>query len=84
MSIETVTAETYLVIVPNISNNGVWVYGARIDRLRSGKPALAQGEIAVRIKLRFDKQSLRDAIPVVEADVNSFVSAPTPALEVSS
>lgn len=84
MSDNKITAETYLVIVPEIvqwGSNKPWVRSARVDRLRTGKPSLARGEIAVRVKLHFDEQAMIDAIPVVEADVRGFLTAPEPTLE---
>lgn len=78
-----VTADFYAVIVPDIRRYGkeTYVYGVRVDRVRSGKPKLNKGEIPVRVKLHFDKQALVDSIPVVEANVGGF-SVYQPQLEV--
>lgn len=78
---DKVTAETYLVLVPDIKTYGTttYVYGIRVDRSRNTKPRLNRGEIAVRIKLNFDKRQLIDAIPIVEADVTAFAT-PSPEL----
>jgi len=80
---DRVAAETYLVLVPDI-----WTYagstrvrGIRVDRIRSGKPALNRGEIAVHLKLNFEKADLIDAIPVVEIEVKTF-KAGDPLIEV--
>ena len=80
---DKVTADFYAVLVPDIWSWGgePRVRGIRCDRIRASKPALKKGEIAVRVKLNFDKRSLVDAIPVTEADVFAF-STPEPALEV--
>lgn len=71
---DKVSAEAYLVLVPDI--RGKYVYGIRVDRVRSNKPSLNSGEIAVKIKLNFNKQALIDSIPVLDLDVSSFITAP--------
>ena len=69
-----VVAETYLVLVPDFWEwyGETRVRGIRVDRVRAQKPALKKGEIAIRLKLNFDKKQLIDAIPVVSVDVNDF------------
>lgn len=76
-----VTAETYAVLVPDIRGSGEYRYvsGLRVDRIRSNKPALARGEVVVKLRLHFDEASLLDSIPVVEMDVTGFsVAQPEP------
>lgn len=75
---EKVSAETYLVLVPDIANwtGTSYVRGIRVDRIRSAKPALKSGEIAVKVRLNFEKASLIDNIPTVSLDVNTFITAP--------
>lgn len=72
-----VTAEGYLVLVPEANERYVW--GIRIARYRRSRPALAAGEIAVKVRLHFQKQALLDAVPSIELDVQSFLSPSTPA-----
>lgn len=81
-----VTAEAYLVLDPDIRPtwNGVGhnVYGIRVSRLRSHKPALARGEVAIKLRLTFLKAALLDAIPVVDVEVGGFsVGVEAPAIE---
>jgi hypothetical protein len=74
-----VSAETYLVLVPDIQKWGgeAYVYGIRVDRIRASKPALKPGEIAVKLRLNFEKSQLIDSIPVIDLNVSSF-STPLP------
>ena len=80
---DKVTADTHLILVPDIYNwaGETRVRGIRVDRIRSGKPSLKRGEIAVHLKLNFNKSDLIDAIPVVEIDVTTF-KAGEPIVEV--
>lgn len=76
----SVTASVYLVLVPDIrgaeSRQVVW--GVRVDRMRTSRPRLERGEVAVRLRLTFDEQSLIDAIPVIDVDLTNapLVAAP--------
>lgn len=78
---DKITAVTYLILVPDIyqwsSTTEPYVRGIRVDRARAQKPRLNKGEIAVKVKLNFDKQQLIDAIPVVSVDVNDFRNGPS-------
>lgn len=83
MANEKVTAETYVVLVPDTYEWGgqTRVRGIRVDRVRQSKPSLKSGEIVVKLRLNFDKESLINAIPVVDLDVSAFgtgPSSPTP------
>lgn len=74
------TAATgFLVLVPKISYSGTYVHSIRIDRVRTSKPSLAPGEIAVKVKLNFDDAAIISAIPTIELDVQSFISPSAPA-----
>lgn len=79
-----VTAQGYLVIKPTYSwSDSSKVVGAKIDRLRTDKPTLNRGEVAVRVRLNFDQQALQDAIPVIEMDVTSFIVPSEPEIVAS-
>jgi hypothetical protein len=69
---DTVTATTYMVLVPD--TNGTYVWGIRADRIRKDKPALKSGEIAVKVKLNFKKSDLLESYPVIDMDVSSFIT----------
>lgn len=71
---ETTTASAYLVLVPDIRGTGKYRYvsSVRVDRVRSGKPSLASGEIAVKVSLRFKDSALMDNIPEIAMDVTGF------------
>lgn len=73
-----VTAVTYMVLVPEIRGTGPYRYvrQLRIDRVRSGKPSLARGEIAIKLRLNFNEDALLDSIPEIELDVSAFITAP--------
>lgn len=75
---EKVSAETYLVLVPDIYKyaSTTYVRGIRVDRVRASKPSLRSGEIAVKVRLNFEKSSLIDNIPTVSLDVNTFITSP--------
>lgn len=75
---EKVSAVTYLVLVPDIyqSWGTQYVRSIRVDRCRAAKPSLKSGEIAVKVKLNFNKQSLIDSIPTIDLDVSTFITAP--------
>ncbi len=77
---DRVTADTYLVLRPDIRTYGstTYVYGIKVDRARASKPALKSGEILIRVKLNFDKQQLIDSVPVVEINVTDFHVERTP------
>lgn len=84
---DKVTADTYLVLKPDIKSYGstTYVYGIRVLHARASKPSLKSGEIAVRIKLRFDKQQLIDSVPLIEADVTNFsIGQPEPQFEMET
>jgi hypothetical protein len=74
MSGRKVSATGFLVIVPEFNYSKTEVVKARIVRMRTSKPSLARGEIAVKVKLNFDADSLRDSIPEIEVDVNGFMT----------
>lgn len=67
-----VSATGYLVLSPEMNYSKTAVTGIRIVQYRSGKPKLASGQIAVRVKLNFDADSLMQAIPTIEVDVDGF------------
>lgn len=76
-----VTASTYVVLVPDIRGSGEYRYVSdlRIDRTRTGKPALKSGEIVIRLRLHFDETALLSSIPTVDATVTGFtVAQPEP------
>ena len=82
---KTKTASAYLVLVPEIYGSGTYRYvrSLRVDRVRSGKPSLASGEIAVKVNLRFAESALLDSIPEITVDVANFaVGQDTPEAEV--
>ena len=68
----TVTAAVYLSLRPTYNSNKTAVTGIGVHRITQGKPTLAAGDIAVRVKLNFDAESLMQAIPEIEVDVNGF------------
>lgn len=67
-----VTASAYIVLEPQYNRNHTMVTGIRAAKMTAGKPALGSGQIAVRVKLNFDADSLMQAIPEIEVDVNGF------------
>ena len=85
---KTITASTYVVLVPETYGSGDYRYvrGLRVDRVRANKPALSPGEIVVRLRLHFDEAALLESIPVVDATVSNFtVAQPEPeSVEVGS
>lgn len=78
-----ITATAYLVLVPSISGRGDWSYVSdlRVDRVRSNRPTIQPGEIAIKVRLTFNETSLLESIPVVDVNVGDFtVSPPEPEL----
>lgn len=87
MNAQTKTASAYLILVPEIYSYGQtrYVRSVRVDRVRSNKPALARGEIAVKVSLRFQESALLDSIPEVTVDVTNFaVGQDAPEVEVAA
>lgn len=82
MAGDTVTATTYMVLVPD--TNGTYVWGIRADRIRASKPALKKGEIAVKVRLNFRKQDLIEAYPVLDLDVSTFITPQSQAAPTSA
>lgn len=70
----TVSAVGYLVLEPELNHAGNAVRGVRIVQHRANKPKLAQGQIAVKVKLNFDADALLNAIPTIEVDVGGFMT----------
>lgn len=66
-------AAFYVVLKPDIQNG--YVYGVKAKALKQGKPALARGEIAVKLNLRFLKAALIESIPQYDLTVESFATA---------
>lgn len=70
----TVSATGYLVLEPELNYGGTAVRGIRIVQYRANKPRLASGQIAVKVKLNFDADSLLNSIPTIEVDIGGFMT----------
>ena len=79
-----ISAETYLVLVPDISSNGQYVHGIRADRIRASKPSLKAGEIVVKLRLSFERSQLLDTISIVALDINSFSAFQPSVVDITS
>lgn len=80
MANKIVTANTYLVLVPDIRGSGNYKYvsSIRVDRTRKDKPSLKSGEIAIKLNLQFNESQLIDSIPSLTVDVTNYaVGQPT-------
>lgn len=83
---DTITAEFYVVLKPTrgwsaTARSYNAIIGVKATDLRQSKPAIPRGSLAVRVKLNFDRRTVDEQIPVVEADVITFMPSP-PDLEV--
>lgn len=60
----------YVVLEPDI--RGAYVYSIKGKKLTQSKPALARGQVAVKLNLKFLKASLLESIPQFDLEVTNF------------
>ena len=65
----------------NFERRGYSWLDLHVERIAQGKPRLNRGEVAVKIRLNVDEAAFREFIPVIEADVETRMSA-APEIEV--